>query len=121
MTDDQRAQLNRFLAERVMGWVEGELNGNQVYRSYEGCEMFVNAWNPCELLRYCEPLLDKVEQDGWNWELGCSSPYPDEYSYFCCIHNGKHDGTGTWQRGNSRTEALALAIAKAYGYSNEKK
>ncbi len=113
MTDNQRAQLNRFLAERVMGWVEGELNGNQVYRSYEGCEMFVNAWNPCELLRYCEPLLDKIERDKWYWSLDNA----DDGGYGCHAWNHEDYGYG-WSK-SSRTEALCLAIARLYGWKEE--
>lgn len=113
MTDNQRAQLNRFLAERVMGWVEGELNGNQVYRSYEGCEMFVNAWNPCELLRYCEPLLDKIGRDKWYWSLDNA----DDGGYGCHAWNHEDYGYG-WSK-SSRTEALCLAIARLYGWKEE--
>ena len=96
MTPQQRDALNRFLAERVMG-----KQGEALLVDY------VSDWNTCQY------LLDKIEQDGFLWTWGNN----DDNGYrFMVWANGRH-GT-TWSK-DCRTEALCLAIARAYGWKED--
>jgi len=113
MTPAQREQLNRFLAEKVMGWTEGEYEHDGMYRSASGIECFVAHWNPLLLLRDCTLLLDKIEQDKhyWTWKK------PEGGGCMFCLW-GKTRFAEEWSL-DSRTEALCLAIARAYGWKEE--
>lgn len=113
MTPAQREQLNRFLAEKVMGWTEGEYEHDGVYRSESGIECFVAHWNPLCLLRDCTLLLDKIEQDGFMWDLG------KQYNGYYASNLRKPGERLFWHDSRSRTEALCLAIARAYGWEEK--
>lgn len=106
MTPAQHDSLNRFLATTVMGWKYYEYI--KAYVPYEGCRLdeciYPHNFKPVERLADCEPLLDKIEKDGWLWEwsIVCSGRYwvtieSEE------IYREAYAG--------SRTEALCLAIA----------
>jgi len=112
MTPAQREQLNRFLAEKVMGWTEGEYEHDGMYRSASGIECFVAHWNPLLLLRDCTLLLDKIEQDGWEWSAR-KVKRVDSGAYYEFALTKTIDAHLIVARSESRTEALCLAIAKA--------
>lgn len=118
MTPTQREQLNRFLAEKVMGWAEGEYEHDGVYRSEAGIECFVAHWNPLFLLQDCTLLLDKIERDGWDiWaEFDQQSKL---WTWQIVRVNDTHDDGPCVENSTSRTEALCLAIARAYGWKEE--
>ena len=61
----------------------------------------------------CEPLLDKVEHDGWCWSWLSSTR-----DYMVTVYRRDGDATkkGVSEISTSRTEALCLAIARAYNY-----
>lgn len=115
MTDDQRARLNRFLAERVMGWIVNLYEPDDVLMYVEGDEerLPVDYWEPLTCWYDCESLLDKIEQDKLKWSLDNST----DGGYGCHVWGPPNSGHG-WSKA-SRTEALCLAIARCYGWKEE--
>lgn len=147
MTDDQREQLNRFLAERVMGC------GPMKYITDECCDTNrpIFGWNACPVhgaacsweectsgYRYkcgpyefwahpsystswpdCEPLLDKIERDGWKWDW---DNFDDRYTFEVMkdCDNGPNENSLVFHvSSKTRTEALCLAVGRAYGWKVE--
>lgn len=104
MTDDQRDKLNRFLAVEVL-----KVHTCQ-YGYIEDVPDF-SKWADCE------PLLDKIERDGWKWMLAGEMLVGGE-RYECAISKGT-GGTIISQASSSRTEALCLAVGRAYGWKLE--
>ncbi len=119
MTDDQRERLNRFLAERVMGWkliTESDVvcGTETLWVDADEKIRYVELnWDPAKRLACCEPLLDKIERDKWYW----SWDNADDGGYGC--HAWNHDDYGYGWSKASRTEALCLAIARCYGWKEE--
>lgn len=128
MTDDQRDKLNRFLAERVLGW---KFNQPPPDRSYY-CRMAKTLDAPvwismpggewqCGLCNGspdfgrwadCEPLLDKIERDGWKWMFS-GRIVGETYEFSMSRDIG---GEIISQESSARTEALCLAVGRAYGW-----
>ena len=143
MTDDQCDRLNRFLAEKVIGIVVGKIevlndrypygyrldNADGTPYAYPGgglhgwgyqhsedaawfyCPKFCTSWADCE------PLLDKIERDGWKWMLA-GEMFVGRERYEFAISKGT-GGTIISQASSSRTEALRLAVGRAYGWKVE--
>lgn len=122
MTTAEQEQLNRFLAEKVLGWREVLINdvaiGHEaVWMDTENRERYVVMnWRPTQRLSCCEPLLDKIEQDGyqWKWECELRGGYTFELWNFELWKPKLRYGEG-WSE-DCRTEALCLAVAQAYGW-----
>lgn len=137
MTDNQRERLNRFLAERVMGWKfdlpppdrfhycrMAKTLDAPVWISMPGGEWQCGLCNGSpDFMQWadCEPLLDKIERDGLHWSFDNAT----DGGYGCHVWAGdqppkgvtwkqRHGGHG-WSK-SSRTEALCLAIARCYGW-----
>lgn len=130
MTDDQCDRLNRFLAERVLGWKFDQPPPDRSYYCRMAKTLDAPVWISlpggkwkCGLCNGspdfgrwadCEPLLDKIERDGWHW-LWQPATHPAG-QYLATIFKG--DAEHQYQS-NIRTEALCLAIARAYGWKVE--
>lgn len=112
MTDDQRARLNRFLAERVMEW---EVRNGYLFikGSHVSTDRSSYSYQPSCSWADCEPLLDKIERDGWKWIFDNVT----DGGYGGHVWRLPHSGHG-WSKA-SRTEALCLAIARCYGWKEE--
>lgn len=92
MTDDQRDQLNRFLAERV----------TQIYIPVGSDHRLLDeAWKDGDNIEWeppnymeswadCEPLLDKIEQDKLKWNLDNST----DGGYGCHVWGPPNSGYG---------------------------
>ncbi len=105
MTPQQRDALNRFLATEV-------LKVHTCQYGYIADVPDFSKWADCE------PLLDKIGKDGWEWQLCSCKPSernPRWQYYFQIIQD---DGDFCDTKG-SRTEALCLAIARAYGWKED--
>lgn len=142
MTDNQRDKLNRFLAEKVIGIVVGKIevlndrypygyrldNADGTPYAYPGgglhgwgyqhsedaawfyCPKFCTSWADCE------PLLDKIERDGWKWDW---DNFDDRYTFEVMkdCDNGPNENSLVFHASSkTRTEALCLAIARCYGW-----
>ncbi len=118
MTPQQRDALNRFLAERVMGFqdrtgLEWNAYGNAKPQWKDANNnYYMRIPSYCQSWADCEPLLDKIEQDKywWDWQRG------DTERYWFAIEEAQnlHEAYGS-----TRTEALCLAIAKIYGWKED--
>lgn len=119
MTPAQREQLNRFLAETVMGW---EVKSWR----YLGCayvrttgSIWSYEWRPIASWSDCGQLLNKIERDGWVWCWDSYDRYTFEMMRDCA--SGPNENSRVFHAsGETRTEALCLAIAKAYGGKEER-
>lgn len=131
MTPSQREHLNRFLAEGVLRWREGdhpEKHGTgqwmseydfPVWFTGNGDEFIISdAFNPLENWADCEPLLDKIERDGWEWSARKLKRI-DSGAYYEFALTKTIDAHLIVARSVSRTEAICLAIALAYGWKEE--
>lgn len=116
MTDNQRDKLNRFLAERVLGWT---VTAYYCYPPGLSPESNVAHYRlpTFESLADCEPLLNKIERDGWKWMLA-GEMFVGRERYEFAISKGT-GGTIISQASSSRTEALRLAVGRAYGWKVE--
>ena len=103
MTPAQREQLNIFLFEQVMG------------RGWEALVPdYIEDWNSCQF------LINKIERDGWVW---CWDSYDNRYTFEImrdCESGPNENSLVFHASGETRTEALCLAIAKAYGWKEER-
>lgn len=115
MTSEKRDKLNRFLAEKVMGWT---ITRYYCFPPGLPSEANVAHYKLPDFGKWadCEPLLDKIEQDGWAWKLGTSLYVLDGGGYWCQLAKGQ---LVRYRQAHIRTEALCLAIARAYGYQEE--
>lgn len=107
--------MNRFLAESVLGWEQGP---DDIWFN-KGVASSWSTWNPLGELRDCEPLLDKIEKDGWEWDL---DNFDGRYTFELmknCEAGPNENSLVSHANGTTRTEALCLAIARAYGYKEE--
>lgn len=111
MTPIDRARLTRFLAIKVMRWETTDASVCYYAPSEDGIEAIPKAqWNPLKSFADCEPLFDKIERDRWvisienydGWVVGL-------------VPRGA-TRSGYSAQADTLTEALCLAIAKAYGY-----
>lgn len=120
MSEIQRREpLNRFLAETVMGW-DSKLWGylGLAYERTTG-SIWSHEWSPTSVWRDCEPLLNKIEQDGWEWSAR-NVKRVDSGAYYEFALTKTIDAHLIVARSESRTEALCLAIARAYGWKEER-
>lgn len=143
--------LNRWLAERVMGHTVKDFRdkshgfqracfswgGDYTHISWAPDDIYImtgNEWaGVAEVRRLpdyyrafadCEPLLDKVERDGWEWVWMI---YDTQYNFEMWKPgpNGRdsyvEEGSIRWpikvsEWSDTRTAALCLAVAKSYGW-----
>ena len=104
--------LNRFLAEKVLGWTYDDKR--DWWRTHEGGVR--QGFDPRRSLFHCEPLLDKIEQDGWDWScLGSGEARWTEFSMW----RNENNKDPIEVMAATRTEALCRAIARAYGWKGE--
>lgn len=108
MTLDERERLHRFLAENVMGWVQG-LDG----RWYQdGVLARGSSWSPLNRLRDCELFLDKLERDGWRMNMRYD---PSVKQWNVELDNFQHGYlTCIYEQHARLTDALCVAVARAY-------
>ncbi len=122
MTPAQRERLNRFLAEKV----------TQIYMPVGSDPRLLDeAWKDGENIEWeppnyveswadCGQLLNKIERDGWVW---CWDSYDNRYTFEImrdCESGPNENSLVFHASGETRTEALCLAIAKAYGWKEER-
>src|SRR5688500_14935002 len=96
--------INRFLAEKVMGWA--------IFRdNYVTERGYIYGWNPYHSLSDCNLLLEWIEKNRWQW---CWDNFDDQYTF----EMGPIDFLGKYHAvGKTRTAALCECVAKAYGYN----
>ncbi len=128
---NQREQLNRFLAERVLEWQFNQPAPKGFFcRSAPTMDAPVWIKKPdgwqcglCDSIpdftqwSDCEPLLNKIEQDGWVWKMGFVAFSNERWYWFEIEKNTMQYRPNFHETGQpSCTQALCLAIAKAYGW-----
>jgi len=110
--------LNRWLAEHVLGW--RQLPYTMGYGFYPPGPPESNALghtvpNFYHSFADCDPLLEQIEKDGWEWIWAVVRCIDGTLKYRC-------DMTKTIrlhaieETADTRTAALCLAVAKAYGW-----
>ncbi len=130
MTPQQRDALNRFLAETVLGWQFGQPPPDGFFcRSAQTMDAPVWIKKPsgwqcglCDSIPDftqwvdCKPLLDKIEEDGWCWSWLSSTR---DYMVTVYRRDGGAKKKGVSEISTDRTEALCLAIARAYNWKED--
>lgn len=99
MTPAQHDSRNRFLAERVLGCPPSD----HVLPDFSCLNSNIDN------------LLDKIEKDGWRWRMQWDGN--DIAQHLVCLLHPDHAMVS--DRSYQLTEALCLAIARAYGYKEE--
>ncbi len=109
MTPSQREQLNRFLAENVLSGIERD----GIIMIKHGGVWFAPDFS---ILADCEPLLNKIEQDGWIWETGFRTWNDERWYWFDMEKGSPYRSISRASNQPSSTQAISLAIARAYGW-----
>jgi hypothetical protein len=124
MSHDHDA-LNRWLAEHVLGLTVFKCFGYwwavpPTCKEGDALPQTYILPDPYRSFADCEPLLDKVERDGWDWSLNAIPPnWGDVYDrnprwqYTFRLMRADEDWGETE---DTRTAALCRAVASAYGW-----
>ena len=67
----------------------------------------------------CEPLLNQIERDGWEWDW---DNYDGRYTFEVqknCEAGPNENSLVFYAHANTRTAALCRAVARAYGWKGE--
>lgn len=128
MTPARADRLNRFLVEQVMGWTVGDHPekhgtgqwfceyGEDVYFTGDRGDFVCSSnFDPLDEFADCEPLMDKIERDEWTWEWSVALPGPEYLVRMANIVTSQRSVASA----KTRTEALCLAIARAYGWKED--
>jgi len=101
MTD---IDLNRWSAEKVMGWTIGYVYGLPCYQDFY-IKFDINDWHPLTNYNQLFMVVEKMRELGWHFSL-----HYDEFGIGCVFYPHPHDGK---VRRINRSNDLPTAVLRA--------
>lgn len=110
MSDDE---LNRLIAEKVMGWHVGGYGGEPYWLNGKGMHAWpIDDWQPTQDIAQAWQVVERMRQLGFDFELQWQDIKPLGQDVFASFN--AHEKQGAWEH-DVPTLAIVLAALRAMG------